>query len=86
MSKKNEDIIINGLRACKSRDDINELFKIHNITETSKKIELLNESMYSPETFYSSGDINEEDKLDLTIEIFLMDDWRLNERYEKAGL
>ena len=22
----------------------------------------------------------------ITIEIFLMDDWRLNERYEKAGL
>ncbi|WP_300712538.1 hypothetical protein [uncultured Brachyspira sp.] len=82
----NKNIIVNGLRACKSRDDINDLFKIHDITKTNKKIELLNESMYSPETFYSSGDINEEDKLDLTIEIFLMDDWRLNERYEKAGL
>ena len=86
MNNQNESIIINALRACKSRDDINDLFKIHNITKTNKKIELLNESMYSPETFYSSGDINEEDKLDLTIEIFLMNDWRLNERYEKAGL
>lgn len=81
----NEDSFIEELRSCATKDDILKLFDKNNISNIEKKIKYLNKSMYNPETFYSSGDLDNEDKLDLTIEIFLMKDWKINEYYEKAG-
>ncbi|MDA0065073.1 hypothetical protein OFS07_02085 [Brachyspira hyodysenteriae] len=81
----NENKLIEELRSCDDKKSIIELFKNNNIADTAKQIEYLNKSMYSPRTFLFFRNLDSKDKLDLTIEIFLMKDWKINEYYEKAG-
>lgn len=80
----NEELILK-LRICSSESEINNIFESYDISSLEDKIRFLNESMYNPETFYSLDTISNDNKLKLTIEIFLMKDWKLNETYEKAG-
>lgn len=80
----NEELI-SKLRRCSSESEINEIFESYSISSLEDKICFLNKSMYNPEIFYSLDTISDDDKLKLTIEIFLMKDWKLNESYEKAG-
>ena len=82
----NETIIIAALREGKDKKDILKVFKDYKKNTINEQISLLEKSMYNPQTFYSSGKINKNDELDLTIDIFLMGDWKINEYYDKAGL
>ena len=73
----NEELI-SKLRRCSSESEINEIFESYSISSLEDKICSLNKSMYNPEIFYSLDTISDDDKLKLTIEIFLMKDWKLN--------
>ena len=78
--------IIDMLKQCESRKSVDELFEKHGIRDKGKRIELLNKTMGSPETFYSFGEPDEEAKYQREVSILLTKPWEINEFYEKVGL
>ncbi|CEM62216.1 hypothetical protein DWQ65_03200 [Treponema phagedenis] len=89
MSKENMDQrIVVSLRESKTKEKIEDTFKTFNIQDIQEKTAYLDEAMYSPEVFYSSGEerITPEHKYELALQMFLEGSWKLYSYYEKLGL
>jgi len=82
-----KEAAIAAIRTCKTRESLDGMLSRFEITDTQETLDILNASMYNPQTFFSlSGEITLEDKLEFTKQMFLTGGWRLNELYEKMGI
>ena len=81
-----EKIIIGALKECASKAAIEDTFERYGITDAGDRIDKLNRCMGSPQTFFSSDKISEQEKYGLTIQMFLTMAWKLNELYDRMGL
>lgn len=77
-------IIIAALRECDTKQQIEKIFKDHDVEEFKCRNELLIEAMYSPYMMTNFKD--EQIKYNTLIDIFLIKNWKLCELYKKAGL
>ena len=84
--KESHNIVVAGLRECESRKSVDSLFEHYGIDAIGLRITLLNRAMGSPETFYSSGELDEDAKYQREVSMLLTRAWELNDLYEKAGL
>ena len=85
-TKESHNIVVAGLRECESRKSVDSLFEHYGIDAIGLRITLLNRAMESPETFYSSGELDEDAKYQREVSMLLTRAWELNDLYEKAGL
>jgi hypothetical protein len=83
---KNKDAAIAAIRACKARDELDDMLSRFDIAAEQDAINCLNEAMYSPEIFFTSKLVDIKDELEFTKQIFLTGTWRLNEYYERMGI
>jgi hypothetical protein len=81
-----DSIIIGALQKCRSRESLEETFNLYKIADLEKRIDQLNKSMGSPQTFFSSGKISTEETYELTLQMFLTMSWKLNEIYDRMGV
>jgi hypothetical protein len=81
-----DKIVIGALKACITRESIEDTFERYDITDTQEKIDKLNQCMGDPQTFFSSGKVSLEETYELTIQMFLTMSWKLNELYDRMGL
>lgn len=83
---ENKDVLIGAIRACKTRESLDDTLSRYNVENPQQAIDFLNESMYSPETFFSSNAVTVEEKLEFTKQVFLTGTWRLNEYYDQMRI
>jgi hypothetical protein len=81
-----DKIVIGALKACTTRESIEDTFERYDITDTQEKIDKLNQCMGDPQTFFSSDKVSLEETYELTIQMFLTMSWKLNEIYDRMGL
>ncbi len=82
-----KDRIISALKACTTKELIEDTFIRFDVSALNERTEMLNECMGNPQTFYSSGDdVSIENKYELTIQMFLTMSWKMNELYERMGI
>jgi hypothetical protein len=74
-----------AIRTCKTREALDEILALFEITDGEEIIKCLDECMYSPEKFYTKA-ISPEAELEVTKQIFLAGAWRLNEFYDRMGI
>jgi hypothetical protein len=86
LMNERDKIVIGALKACTTRESIEDTFERYNITNTQEKIDKLNQCMGDPQTFFSSGKVSLEETYELTIQMFLTMSWKLNELYDRMGL
>ena len=85
MNTRYKGTAIAAIRACTDRETLDATLALFGITDKRWAIELLAECMYSPQTFPDPVELSDEDKLELTKEMFLTGVWRLNEYYDRMG-
>lgn len=74
----NEKIILGALSGCKTKTEIENVFSMMEISDTQKKIAMLDKCMGNPVTYYSTGtNIPVEKRYEVTSGIFLQGDWKL---------
>jgi hypothetical protein len=86
MMEERDKIVVGALKACTTRESIEDTFKRYDVTDTQEKIDKLNRCMGDPQTFFSSGKVSLEEAYELTIQMFLTMSWKLNEIYDRMGL
>jgi hypothetical protein len=74
-----------AIRTCKTREALDEMLALFEITDGEEIVKCLDECMYSPEKFYTNA-ISPEADLEFTKQIFLAGTWRLNEFYDRMGI
>jgi len=75
------------LASCKSKVNVEKLWKTHNITTYEDKIKILRKSMGNPITFYCPGkESDAASEYASELEIFLLGEWRIIDLYKKAGI
>lgn len=79
-------IISKALSECLTKEDIEKLFEMFEVKSKQTRINLLNDCMGNPQTFFSSGDVDLHNKYELTIQMFLTGSWKINLYYEKMGI
>lgn len=85
--KDNKEIIIGALRAAKTEKDVEKIFYDYKKESFKDKICCLEEAMYSPKIFFSSGEVNDDEKkYKILLDAFIVGKWRLYEQYIKLGL
>ena len=77
---------IAAIRMCKTRETLDQMLTRFDITQPKDIIDHLQESMYSPDTYFSSKPITIEEELEFTKQIFLTGTWQLNSYYDKMGI
>ena len=85
MEERNK-IIVGALKECGSRSSIEEIFNLHDISGKEERVGLLNECMGNPQTFFSQEHVSENDRYELTIQMFLTKSWKLRAYYERMGI
>jgi len=83
---EDREAAIAAIRKCETRESLDRILNLFKIKGEQETIDLLNECMYSPTTFFSSEGMTKEVELDFTKQIFLTGGWRLNEYYDKLGI
>ena len=83
MKNKIDERLINALKPCISKELIEDTFKIFEIEDILEKIDYLNKCMGNPQTFFSCGTPENEEKYELTIQMFLVRAWELNDLYNQ---
>lgn len=79
--------LLGALQNSITESEVDDCFNRFNVTDYEDKIDYLNTAMYSPQTFFSSGEkISLAQKYELTLQMFLAGTWRLYTYYEKLGL
>lgn len=69
---------------CKTKLQVEALFKKYKIYSTREKIKILNKCMGNPMTFYPcENDLDLEKKYRLELQIFLLGEWRVIKLYER---
>ena len=84
--EERDKIIVGALKECGSEESIEEIFRLHQVLDTKERIEKLNECMGNPQTFFSSDELSNDQKYDLTIRMFLTKSWKLAEYYNRMGV
>ena len=84
---RNREAAVAAIRTCKTLDSLNAELERFDFRGADEIIACLNECMYNPERFFSSGGgVPIEDDLEMTKQIFLTGTWRLNEFYDRMGI
>ena len=83
---ENREAAIAAIRTCKTRESLDSMLGRFEITNVQDIIACLKESMYNPDTFFSSKPVTIEDELEFTKQIFLTGTWRLNTYYDRMGI
>jgi hypothetical protein len=81
-----DKIVAGALKACESKEMLEDTFSRYSISDTVERINRLNECMGNPETFFSSDKLSNKEKYELTIQMFLTKSWKLNEYYDRMGV
>lgn len=82
-----KDVIIGALQGAKEKHQVEKVFDNYNISSCEEKIKYLEEAMYNPKVFFSSGDISDiEVKYKTILDVFIIGKWRIYDLYKKAGL
>jgi hypothetical protein len=82
----NKEAAIAAIRTCKTRESLDDMLKRFELTDSQEILTCLNECMYNPRRFFSTGPDTIEDELEFTKQIFLTGTWRLNEYYERMRI
>lgn len=84
LKKKYDERLISSLRVSETKEKVEETFCLFNIANTEEKIAALEEAMYSPRVFYSSGEnIKLAHRYELTLGMFLSGSWKLYPVYQQ---
>ena len=79
----NMDKAVEAIRKCQIRADLDKNLEPLGLTDI-EKIDCLNKCMYNPITNFSEGDsLSDQDKLEITKQMFLAGAWRLKEIYDR---
>jgi hypothetical protein len=78
-------IIAGALKECGTRELVEDVFSRFQIDHKADRIASLNECMGNPQTFFSADLVSEEDKYELTVQMFLAGSWKLKEYYDRMG-
>lgn len=78
MKAEDRNIIVGALRACSSKNALENVFIKFDIGEKSleERIELLFEAMGNPQMFFSIGEPSPKQRYELTIQMFLSMSWK----------
>jgi len=82
----NMEAAVAAIRTCKTLDSLNSMILRFELTDSKEIIDCLNECMYNPDRYFSTGRVTIEEDLELTKQIFLAGTWRLNEYYNRMGI
>ncbi|MGL4981630.1 MAG: hypothetical protein ACRC4W_02015 [Treponemataceae bacterium] len=85
MTNETKGITIGALRACQARSGIEETFTRFEISNIEEKMNLLQEAMYNPTMFFSTGEVSLSDKYESIVQLFLIGKWRLYTAYQQLG-
>ncbi len=80
-----DKMLLGALKACETREQVEDIFKKFNTDDLRIKIDYLNECMGNPETFFSGDTPDLQSEYITTRAMFLTGEWKLNELYERAG-
>lgn len=83
---ENKQILIGAIRACETREMLDSTFALFKVSDLQQRCDVLVEAMYSPEMFFSSGELALKQRYELTVEMFLTMEWKLSMVYEKMGI
>lgn len=78
MDKDTYAVLVSGLKACTTRNVLEDTFKRYDVNDFAERIECLNKCMGDPKTFFSAGeDLDIKNKYELTVEMFLTGAWKI---------
>jgi hypothetical protein len=78
-------VIVGELQDCSTSRLIGDTFNKYAITPFEERVVYLNQAMGNPQTFFSSENLADEMRYEVTERMFLSGTWKLAELYKKAG-
>lgn len=81
-----KDVLIGAIRACKNRSQLEDIFGKFEVNDDESRFDILMNSMYDPEFFFSTDSPDAKLRYELAIEMFLTMNWKMSALYEKSEL
>lgn len=82
---ENKEIIVNAIRACTDRTQVENTFNVFGISSFSQRYDILVEAMYNPAIFFSNENPEDIQKYELALELFLTMEWKYYDAYKRIG-
>jgi len=79
MKENERKPMIGAIRECNNRELLETMFKKFEVDKTEEKVDALKEAMYNPEVFFSSGNMDIEQKYETLVGAFLSGIWKADE-------
>jgi hypothetical protein len=70
--------MIGAVRGCNNRQILEKIFCMFEVMNTNARIDALKEAMYSPDVFFSSGDMDVDRQYESLVGAFLSGIWKDN--------
>jgi hypothetical protein len=82
MIKEERMPMVGAIRECSTRPILEDIFGKFGVKETHVKVEALIEAMYSPDVFFSSGEMDTDRQYETLVGAFLTGVWKKKESGE----
>ena len=76
MTREERMPMIGAIRECSTRPILEGMFEKFDVADTQAKVDALKEAMYSPDVFFSSGEIDTNRQYETLVGAFLSGVWK----------